>query len=227
MSRRAAVGPPQLLAVLSLVIVFGGALWLRSSLGIEWSIESVRSAVEQLGVWAPIGFVLMVAFRSPLLLPSQLVLTVGGLAFGTLQGAVFGALGLLLAGTFTFLVARWLGAERLRHRVPPGLRRTLEAGGSAGGAAVVAVATGYPIGPITLVHAAAAVTGMSFASFLVAASVGSGMRAILYAYFGSSLIEGSWLNAGVAASVAAISLLPLLHPAVRRWLRELFAPPRP
>jgi uncharacterized membrane protein YdjX (TVP38/TMEM64 family) len=208
------------LAVALLVAAGAGILAARSALGIEWNVGSVRGLVDRLGVWAPIGFVLLVAFRTPLLLPSQLVLTVGGLCFGALQGTLWGALGILLSGVFAFGVARWLGAEALRARVPAGLARTLRLGGTRGGAAFLAVATGYPVGPIALLHAAAALTGMGFASFLVAAATGSTLRAALYAYFGSSLLEGRWGHVGLAAVILGVCLLPLLHPGVRAWVRR-------
>ena len=210
---RAALG----LAVLGAAL--GGALWARDALGLEWSVASVRGVVEGLGFWGPVGFVLLVALRSPLLLPSQLVLTVAGLCFGAVEGAVYGGTGLLLSGLFAFSIARWLGAEMLRERVPGGLRRTLETGGRRGGPALLALASAYPVGPITLVHAAAAVTGMGFATFVVAAGAGSLARAALYAYFGNSLIEGRVAHAGVALALLALCLLPLAHPRVRHWLR--------
>jgi uncharacterized membrane protein YdjX (TVP38/TMEM64 family) len=121
-----------------------------------------------------------------------------------------------------------MGAELLRERVPGGLRRTLETGGRRGGPALLALASGYPIGPITLVQAAAAVTGMGFATFVVAAGAGSLVRAALYAYFGNSLIEGRLGHAGMAVALLALCLLPLAHPRVRRWLRaQLQADPPP
>jgi len=210
------------LALLLLAALVGGALWARKSLGLEWSVEGVRNLVDGLGIWGPIGFVLLVAFRTPLLMPSQLVLTAAGLCFGTLEGATYGALGLLLSGLFAFGVTRWLGAEALRSRVPRGLRRTLEAGGTRGGAALVTLATAYPVGPATLVQATAALTSMSWAAFVVAAGAGATVRATTYAYFGSSLIEGRWVHASVAAGLLVLAFLPLAHPRARGWLRRQF-----
>ena len=220
--------PLRLVALLAMgALLAAAALWARSALGIEWSVESVRGLVDRMGIWGPIGFVALVACRTPLLLPSQLVLTVAGLCFGTLQGTVYGALGLLGSGLFAFGVTRWLGADAIRSRVPAGLRRTLEAGGTRAGAAIVSAATAYPVGPVSLIHAAAALTRMSLATFLVAVGLGGLVRSAAYAYFGSSLIEGRWLQAGAAAALLGVSLLPLLHPRVRGWLRRQFEAPPP
>jgi uncharacterized membrane protein YdjX (TVP38/TMEM64 family) len=175
--------------------------------------------VDGLGLWAPVGFVVLVAVRSPLLLPSQLILTAGGLCFGVVRGTLYGGLGLLLSGVIAFSLVRGVGAEVLRQRVPAGLRRTLEAGGRRGGALLLAGASAYPVGPITLVQAAAGMVGMGWVSFVVAAGTGSLARAGLYAYFGDSLVEGRLAHAGVALALLALCLLPVAHPGVRTWLR--------
>lgn len=209
-------------ALLALAGLLAGAMAARSALGVDWSVEALRALVERLGIWGPLAFVMLVAFRSPLLLPSQLVLTVGGLCFGIARGALFGGAGLLLAGTMAFGLTRWLGAEELRRRVPAGFGRTLEAAGSRGGALILALASGYPFGPVTLFHAAAALTSMRFVTFLAAGGAGALVRAATYAWFGSSLIEGSWLGSAAAAALLGVSLLPLLHPKVRAWVRSQF-----
>jgi uncharacterized membrane protein YdjX (TVP38/TMEM64 family) len=216
---RSALARPAV-ALLAIGLAVGGMLWARSALGLEWSVASVRGVVESLGLWAPLGFVLLVALRSPLLLPSQLILTVAGLCFGVVRGTLYGGLGLLLSGLVVFSVVRWMGAELLRERVPGGLRRTLEAAGRRGGAALLAAASAYPVGPVTLVQAAAGMVGMGWASFVVAAGAGSLVRAWLYAYFGNSLVEGRLAHVGVALALLALCLLPLGHPRVRAWLRN-------
>lgn len=210
----------RLAAVLVLAVALGAALYARSVLDVDWSVESLRSLVDRLGIWAPSPSSSSWRAARPCCCPPSSC-SRRGLCFGTVQGTAFGALGLLLSGVVAFGVTRWLGAEVLRSRVPAGLRRTLEAG-TRGGAAVVALATAYPVGPVTLVQAAAALTSMGLATFLVAVGAGAAVRSAIYAYFGNSLIEGRWVHVGIATAVLAVSLLPLLHPRVRIWLRRRF-----
>ena len=66
------------LGLLLLASAIGVSLVARQILDLEWSADSVRSFVEDLGIWGPIGMVLIVAFRLPLLLNSQIVLTASG-----------------------------------------------------------------------------------------------------------------------------------------------------
>jgi uncharacterized membrane protein YdjX (TVP38/TMEM64 family) len=206
-----------------LAALAGLVLFVRFHLGGEWSLESVRETITGFGPWGPLVFILLVAFRSALLIPSQIVLSLGGLCFGVLGGTLYGALGISLSGVLAFGVTRWLGAEEMRRRVPPGPRRVLDTLGSRGGAGLVAVATGYPVGPISMYHVGAALTAMGFLPFLCALALGSTVRAGVYAWFGDALVSGSTVHLAGASLVLTGTFLPLLHPGVRRWVRGQFS----
>ena len=207
------------LAILALLL--GVAFFARTRLGISWDLEGLRGFVERLGPWGPLAFVGVVTFRTVLVVPSQLALIVGGICFGTAGGTFYGALGLLASGLLVFLVTRWLGADAVRTRVPAAAQRALAAAGSRGGAALVAVGTGYPVGNITGYHAAAALTPMRLPVFGLAVGAGSLLRAWTYAYFGNAILErstGELVAIGLGVACAALAL-PLLHPRVRRFAR--------
>jgi uncharacterized membrane protein YdjX (TVP38/TMEM64 family) len=207
------------LAIVALLL--GVAFFARTRLGISWDLDGLRGFVERLGAWGPLAFVGVVTFRTVLFVPSQLALIVGGICFGTAGGTLFGALGLLASGLLVFLVTRWLGADAVRSRVPAAAQRALAAAGSRGGAVLVAVGTGYPVGNVTGYHAAAALTPMRLDVFALAVAAGSLLRAWTYAYFGNAILERSTAElVAIALGVAlAALLLPLLHPRVRVWAR--------
>lgn len=207
------------------LVLTGGVLGVLAhrSLGIDWSIGSLQALVTRLGFWAPAAFVLLIGLRTPLLLPSQLVLTASGLCFGTLQGTLVGALGLLVSATLAFGLGRSLGADAAQRWVPARLARALEAAGSRGGVGLLALGTGYPFGPTTAYHAAASLTGMRYRVFLLAVGAGAAVRAWTFSYFGSSLAQAHWTAAAVSAALIAGALLPLLHRGVRSWALDQFA----
>jgi uncharacterized membrane protein YdjX (TVP38/TMEM64 family) len=212
----------KLIAVLGvtavLVVVFA---LLRRSMGLEFDPESLRAAVGALGVWAPLAYVGVVAFRVPLGLPSQIVLVGGGLLFGTRAGTLYGALGLALSAVLLFLSARWAGRETLERRLPDSMRSLLEVAGSRVGAVFIAVGTGYPLGPITMYHLLAGVTDMALSTFVVAATLGSIVRSATFTYFGSSLLAGDATGVLKAAGLLLLVLLaPLLVPGSRSWLMQ-------
>jgi uncharacterized membrane protein YdjX (TVP38/TMEM64 family) len=150
----------QFIGLGALVLFFSGAYFARQQLGIEWSAQSVRDAVADFGLWGPLFFVMLIAFRAVLMVPSQILLIAAGLCFGTVLGTLYGALGITLSGVIAFQLVRWTGRDALRRRSPPQVQAALDGAGRTIGATFVALATGYPVGPITAWHAAAGLTGM-------------------------------------------------------------------
>jgi uncharacterized membrane protein YdjX (TVP38/TMEM64 family) len=200
-----------------LLLLALGARALRQALGITWSPESVRTAIEGLGVWGPVILVLLLSVRTFVLIPSQVLLVAGGLCFGTWGGTLYGALGVTGSGLLLFGLTRWAGREALLQRVPPRMRVLLDTTGARMGAAVVLLGTGYPVGPINAYPVGAALTGLRLPLFGLALGGGSVLRALTYAWFGSRLVDGGWLDLVLAAcALTAAILVPLLVPRVRR-----------
>ena len=60
-------------------LALAGFVALRRALGIDFDPQSLQQAVAGLGIWGPLVYVGIVAFRAPLGLPSGVVLIVVGL----------------------------------------------------------------------------------------------------------------------------------------------------
>ena len=210
-------------AALAAVVLLSG--WTRNQLGIELNVESVRRFAESLGTAGPILFVFVIAGRSLLALPSQVVLIAAGLCFGTLVGTVVGGMGLMLSGLILFIGARFAGRDSIERRIGTRGKRFLEFASHRSGAMTLAIACGYPITPLSPIQAAAGLTPMPVANFVLAAFVGGSIRASIFAYFGNSLVNATLANM-LAASGAFLLMLaiPLAFPTGRAWLREIFVP---
>lgn len=199
------------------VIALGRVLAARA--GLAWDPSSVRQLVAGLGAWGPLLFVALVTFRQVILVPSQILLVAGGLCFGVTAGTLYGAAGLVLSALLVFLLARYVGKEAMLARIPDGLKPVLDAAGRRAGPALIAIGTGYPVGPLTAYHAGAGLTTMSALTFMAAVTVGGLVRGLVFTYFGSALVDGigrELLLAGVLLLAAAS--LPLASPRARRWL---------
>ena len=157
-------------AALAIALAIGW--YLRARSGIEWDVETARELVEEMGFWAPGIFILLVAFRLIFLVPSQVMLVAAGVCFGFLWGTIYGAVGLTLSGLMAFGLARYLGGDILRERVPPGLQQALDVASRRTGALVVTIGTAYPIGPLTGYHIGAGLTCMSLSLYLSALVLG-------------------------------------------------------
>jgi len=204
-----------------LVALTLGIQWLRHSLGIEWSADSVRAAVAGYGVWAPLTFLALTSVRQLLALPSLLVLTTAGLLFGAGLGTLLGGLGIALNACLVFATARVMGREWVLPRIHARWPQFEQQARSAG-PPFIAIMTAHPMGVLTPFYFAAGVTGITAAAFVAAVGPAAFVRAACYSFLGANLLEvGSprfWL-AGVVLAFVAIA--PLTHSGVRRRLRGL------
>jgi uncharacterized membrane protein YdjX (TVP38/TMEM64 family) len=206
-------------ALLLGALVIAGFVAVRRALGLELDPTSLQDAVADLGIWGPLVYVGIVAFRVPLGLPSGVVLLGGGLAFGTLTATICGALGLTLSAIVYFLAARFTGRASIEARLPERMKPVLELAGTRFGALFVSAVTAYPFGPVTLFCLLAGVTGMTLAAFVLAVFVGALGRAALFTYFGSRLADGGMRGLAEASLLLALAIaLPLIIPWTRRWL---------
>ena len=211
--------PTALLALLVALFVAGWGA--RRSLDLQLSmaaLEGLRVWVLELGWRGPAVFVGLVSFRSFLLLPSALLLVLGGLAFGAIVGTALGAAGLVLSAALQFGFARALGNEWVRPRLGEA-GHLLEARLRRAGPWAVGLFTAHPAGPMTAVHVAAGVTGMSLLSFVIAVLLAGPVRAGAYAWVGAALLDwGLFPSILLGVALLALALLPLAHPRVRAWL---------
>ena len=208
---------PFLLLLLVLGLFFGG-LSARQEAGLEVSVQSVQDWVADLGWRAPAFYIGLVTFRIFFLLPSWVILSAGGLVFGPWLGTLLGGLGILASSLVAFGVARGIGQDWLRPRLSrrySAYQRTVDHAGPL----IVGVTTAHPIGPMSVLHVAAGLSTVSLLAFVVAVVVGGPVRAFLYSLFGAPLLEPtSWEFALATALLVCVTLLPLAHPGIRRWL---------
>jgi uncharacterized membrane protein YdjX (TVP38/TMEM64 family) len=201
--------------------LFLAGSFVRAELGFEFSMEgltTVREWVQGLGWMGATAYVGLVSFRTFLLLPSYLVLLLGGLAFGAMFGALWGALGLFFSAMLQFGLARLLGDEWVRPRL--GARgRALEERVRRAGPGVVFAMTAHPAGPITPTNLAAGLASMPLWEFALAIGLGAPLRAGAWAVLGTSILSwGFATSAALAAALGAVLLFPLAIPSVRHFV---------
>jgi len=205
---------PLALAALVVALILA-SISLRGELGIEFAPESLHAYFLGLGPLAPMIFVGIMSFRSLLLLPSLLVLTVGGVVFGGPLGTALGALGITISGSMMFFVARGIGRDWVRRQLPERFRG-LEQKLGAAGPVVIGLTTAHPMGPMSPFHWAAGVSSIRAGRFLVALTLAALARAGACSYFGASLTDiGSRDFYLSTAILLAAVVLPMLHPGLR------------
>ena len=207
-----------LAAMALLALFFVATRWAREQLGLEMSTESIQRTVRGLGVWAPLGFVVLASLRQFLMLPSVLVLGSAGLLFGAGPGALLGGIGMTLNALVMFGIARHMGADWVRARLHERFPNFEDRARSAG-PLVVALATGHPMGPQTAFHFGAGVTPISVFVFAAVVFPAALFRATCYAYLGANILEPTspkfWAT---SAALIVLSVAPLAHRGLRERL---------
>lgn len=208
---------PLLFAALVAGLVLGGRA-ARNALGIELETDSIQGAVAALGWKGPAIFVGLVTFRQFLFLPSALVLPAGGVVFGAVEGTLLGALGILLSAALKYGLARSLGRDWLRARFGAAVD-AFERHAGAAGPLVVGVVTAHPIGPMGPIFWGAGFAAVPLLGFLVAVALAAPVRAFIFSFFGSTLLDPGTPRFWVATAVLlAVALLPLAHRGFRARL---------
>jgi uncharacterized membrane protein YdjX (TVP38/TMEM64 family) len=211
------------LALLALVAVgFLAGTEVRDEMNLDFTPSGIQSSLQgfvaNLGFKGPMIYVAVVVFRSFLLLPSMVVLTVGGLVFGAAFGTLLGGLGIALSATFNFALARGVGREWIQRHYGARLRGFEERIRSAG-PAMIGLATAHPMGPLSPSHIGAGLASVDWLPFVTVVLIAGPMRAFVYSFFGANLPDPT-SPPFIAATIlmVAVAFLPLAHRGFRARL---------
>ena len=201
---------------------FGRALL---GIGIAWAFwnrdaidpQGARAWLEQLGAWAPIGFVVAYALLVLLFVPGSVLTMAGAVAFGPIAGTFLSLTGATLGAGLAFLSARYLSADWAARRAGGHLERFLE-GVASEGWRFVAFVRLVPLFPFNLTNYALGLTRIRLWPYVAASFVCMlpGTAAYSYlGYSGSAALSGSpdALRSGLLA-LAFLAALTFLVP----WL---------
>lgn len=205
--------------VLVLLAVGIGVGWLSRD---QFGVENIEGWVQQLGFWGPLAFVGMYCVAPALFLPGSVFTLAGGALFGPIMGALLSLTGATIGATAAFLIARYVAANWVEHRVAGRLREIKE-GVEREGWRFIAFVRLVPIFPFNLLNYAFGLTRITVRTFTITSFVTMAPGALAYAYLGYAGREA--LSGGpdlvrkgllALALLAAVALLPSL---IRRWRR--------
>ena len=182
------------------------------------SLDDFQRWISSLGWMGPAAFLLLVISRLFMGLSSHVVLILGGLAFGPVDGTFWGGLGLTLSGCFHYFLASYLGSNWVSRQFG-GRREYWERLIDKGGVPALFIINAHPLGPQSLVTLAAGAVRFNFGKFLATMMVGTPLRASLYAVMGGTLLT---LSVGqillLMVAIIVFTVVPLFLPRTRQWL---------
>lgn len=189
---------------LTLLAVIGIAGAIAGAVVAEPAYDEFTSMIWALGAAAPLGFVLLYAALSLVLVPGALLTVAAGVFFGPLWGSVVAFFGGVIGSTAAFLVGRRLGrqsVERLTGERLSKMDRWLQNHG----VLTLAVVRIVPGVPYTLLNYAAGLTGLPFGHYVKGSLLGLVPGAVAYATLGGTLHDPlSWPFGAALALIAAV-----------------------
>ncbi len=147
------------------------------------SLESIQPTLRALGVWAPIGFVLIYATATVLFFSGAILSLAGGALFGPVWGSAWNLAGATLGATAAFLLARNIAGEWAARRTGGRLRRLID-GVTEEGWRFVALMRLVPLIPFNLLNYALGLTGISLPAYVLTSAICMLPGAVAYTWLG-------------------------------------------
>jgi uncharacterized membrane protein YdjX (TVP38/TMEM64 family) len=164
------------------VVIAGAAIWLALNRD-RLDPALIEISMQELGLWAPLGYVALFALGTVLFIPGAIFGLAGGVLFGPVWGAVLNLIGATLGATLAFLAARYLAADWVRRKAGGRLDRLI-AGVEAEGWRFVAFVRLVPLVPFNLLNYALGLTHIPLLPYVVASLVCMAPGTIAYTYLG-------------------------------------------
>jgi uncharacterized membrane protein YdjX (TVP38/TMEM64 family) len=157
----------------------GAAFYWRDRL----STEGLTAWVSQLGVLAPLVFIVCYAVATVFFLPGLLFTLAGGALFGPVYGTLYNLTGATLGATLAFLTARYLAQDWAAQRAGSRLRALVE-GVEREGWRFVAFVRLVPLFPFNLLNYALGLTRIRLSHYVITSFIFMAPGGAAYTYLG-------------------------------------------
>ncbi len=213
--------PRRWLAVVVVLLVLAGgaaAAWLFDGV---FTAQALEAKIVSLGIWAPIGFVLLYAIATVAMVPGSIFDLTGGALFGPYLGTLLDLTGGSLGAAGAFLVGRYLARDWVVGRAGPRTQSVMR-GVDEEGWRFVAFVRLLPIVPYNVMNYLLGLTRIPFHHYMIATVVFMLPSTVVYTYIGyasRAAIAGDTDNLYYAlialGLLAAMIFLPNIYKRVR------------
>jgi uncharacterized membrane protein YdjX (TVP38/TMEM64 family) len=176
--------------VIAIAIVIGLVLLGRQ---LSTQLPRLTAAVDGLGAWGPIVFIVAYALACVAFVPASLLTLAAGALFGVVKGTIFVLIGATLGALGAFLIARYVARSWVEQRVQRDPRfAAIDKAIADQGRRVVFLLRLSPVIPFNALNYGLGLTRVSVGDFLIA-SVGMIPGTLLYVYTGklASVVVGA------------------------------------
>ena len=176
--------------IIAIVVVIALVLLGRQLNG---QVPRLTAAVDGLGAWGPIVFILAYMIASIAFVPASLLTLGAGALFGVVKGTVFVMVGATLGATAAFLIARYVARDWVATRVRRDARfASIDKAIADEGLKVVLLLRLSPVVPFNVLNYALGLTQVRVVDYVIA-SLGMIPGTLLYVYTGklASVVVGA------------------------------------
>jgi uncharacterized membrane protein YdjX (TVP38/TMEM64 family)/rhodanese-related sulfurtransferase len=204
-----------------LLLILAAVMWAAVHRE-QINLATLDAWLGSLGLWAPIGYVVLYAAGTVAFVPGAVFALAGGALFGPIWGSLWNLTGATLGATFAFLFARYIAGEWVARKAGGLLKRLID-GVDAEGWRFVAFVRLVPLFPFNLSNYVLGLTRIPLHRYVIASFVCMAPGAVAYTwlgYAGRGALAGETdaVRYGLLALglLAAIALLPRLIKRLRR-----------
>jgi uncharacterized membrane protein YdjX (TVP38/TMEM64 family) len=183
--------------------------------------EAVETYVLSLGVWAPIGFVVLYGIATVAMIPGSVFDLTGGALWGPYLGSLINLAGGSLGAALAFLVARYVARDWVQLRAGPrtkGIMQSVDADGWK----FVAFVRIVPIFPYNVVNYLLGLTHIPFHQYMLATIIFMSPATVVYTYIGHAsrqAIAGNTDNLRYALLALGLLAVLLVLPRIYNKIR--------
>lgn len=199
-----------LLSVVIALLLAGGVLaWEHLApawaLGFGSSVDDAVAVIQSWGVWGVLGSIAIMTAHSFLPFPAEVVALANGMVYGPLWGAAITWVGAMVGASAAFGLTRLLGRPFIRRFLPNRHQRRLASWSRDQGVTALLISRLIPVIAFNLINYAAALTEVSWWTFLWTTGVGILPLTILLATLGGQVLRlpfWGWPAVGLVALLA-------------------------
>lgn len=187
-----ACGSCQLRKWAVVIVVVAVLATVLTTFDVRGLVRDALEAVERLGAWGPVLFVVIYVLACVLFIPGS-VLTLGaGAVFGVVWGSVYVSLASTLGATASFLVGRYLARRWVARKIAGNATfAAIDQAVAEEGWKIVGLTRLSPVFPFTLLNYAFGVTRVRLRDYVLASWVGMMPGTVMYVYLGSLARAGA------------------------------------
>ena len=176
--------------LLSVVVVFAWRYWPAVSQLLEiLTLEKAKAWIISLGAWGMLGSIGLMVLHSFLPFPSEFITLANGMVYGPVLGAAITWTGAMLGAVVAFGLVRWLGRPVIFRFLSLRHQAQLDSWSRERGGMSLLACRLIPVIAFNLINYGAALTTVSWWTFLWTTALGILPLTVLLSIAGSGMLE--------------------------------------